>query len=222
MSVYRTIGPLVFLTPWNNYFQLIYLPSKDTLGPRAVSHSENSECRVDCNSPKRRRIASPLSPVVRHPEESGCLEHSPLVSEPHSCLAVEEQHYLLNKLSAEEAEIDKSVISDSDDSQFRKCLFNQIPETDIESQNSCSNCLAEGDFQKCLACKFVRYCSKKCQAEDWPSHKQLCKQGSHGQGKVREKSKKFKVREKSGNFVFGQGSLKFWHKSGKSQGILES
>ena len=35
-------------------------------------------------------------------------------------------------------------------------------------------------------------------------------QGSHGQGKVRGKSKKFKVREKSGNFVFGQGNLKFW------------
>ena len=43
---------------------------------------------------------------------------------------------------------------------------------------------------------------------------------------VREKSgknkKKFKVREKSGNSVFGQGNLKFWQKSGKSQGILES
>ena len=47
-------------------------------------------------------------------------------------------------------------------------------------------------------------------------------QGSHGQGKVRGKFKKFKVREKSGNFVFGQGNLKFWQKSGKSQGILES
>ena len=45
-------------------------------------------------------------------------------------------------------------------------------------------------------------------------------QGSHGQGKVREKSKKFKVMEKSGNFVFGQGNLKFWQKSGKSQGIF--
>ena len=47
-------------------------------------------------------------------------------------------------------------------------------------------------------------------------------QGSHGQGKVREKRKKFKVREKSGNFEFSQGNLKFWQKSGKSQGILES
>ena len=140
----------------------------------AVSHSENSKCRVDRNSPETRRIASPQSPVVRHPEESGCLERSPLVSEPHSRLAVEKQQDPLNELSAEEAEIDKSVISDSDDSQFRKCLFNRIPETDIKSQSSCSNCLA-GDFQKCSACKFVRYCSKKCQAEDWPSHKQLCK-----------------------------------------------
>ena len=39
------------------------------------------------------------------------------------------------------------------------------------------------------------------------------------QGKIK---KKFKVREKSGNFVFGQGNLKFWQKSGKRQGILES
>ena len=34
--------------------------------------------------------------------------------------------------------------------------------------------------------------------------------------------KKIKVREKSGNFEFSQGNFKFWQKSGKSQGILES
>ena len=45
-------------------------------------------------------------------------------------------------------------------------------------------------------------------------------QGSHGQGKVSEKRKKFKVREKSGNFELSQGNWKFWRKSGKSQGIL--
>ena len=45
-------------------------------------------------------------------------------------------------------------------------------------------------------------------------------QGSHGQGKVSEKLKNFKVREKSGNFELSQGNLKFWKKSGKSQGIL--
>ena len=45
-------------------------------------------------------------------------------------------------------------------------------------------------------------------------------QGSHGQGKVSEKRKKFKVREKSGNFELSQGNLQFWKKSGKSQGIL--
>ena len=43
---------------------------------------------------------------------------------------------------------------------------------------------------------------------------------------VREKSgkngKKFKVREKSGNFELSQVNLIFWEKSGKSQGILES
>ena len=38
-------------------------------------------------------------------------------------------------------------------------------------------------------------------------------------GKVSEKKKKFKVREKSGNFDLTRGNLKFWKKSGKSQGI---
>ena len=89
---------------------------------------------MDRNSPETRRNASPQSPVVRHPEESGCLERSPLISESHSRLAIEEQQDLLNELSAEEAEIDKSVITaDSDDSQFRKCLFNRIPERGIET-----------------------------------------------------------------------------------------
>ena len=37
-------------------------------------------------------------------------------------------------------------------------------------------------------------------------------QGFHRQGKVREKCKKFKVREKSGNFEISQGNLKKYHK----------
>ena len=45
-------------------------------------------------------------------------------------------------------------------------------------------------------------------------------QGCHGQWKVREKCFFFKVREKSVNFVLGQGNLKFCTKSGKSQGNL--
>ena len=55
----------------------------------AVSHSENSKCRVDRNSPESRRIASPQSTVARHSEESGCLDRTPLVSESHSRLTIE-------------------------------------------------------------------------------------------------------------------------------------
>ena len=47
-------------------------------------------------------------------------------------------------------------------------------------------------------------------------------QGCHGQGKVRENQKFFKVREKSGNFAKGQGKYQFLSKSVKSQGILFS
>ena len=42
---------------------------------------------------------------------------------------------------------------------------------------------------------------------------------SSGQGKVREIPDLAKVREKSGNFVEGQGKNEYWEKSGKSQGI---
>ena len=42
---------------------------------------------------------------------------------------------------------------------------------------------------------------------------------SSGQGKVREIPDSAKVREKSGNFVEGQGKNDYWEKSGKSQGI---
>jgi hypothetical protein len=31
-------------------------------------------------------------------------------------------------------------------------------------------------WSKCGQCKKVSYCSKKCQAEDWPNHKKTCKQ----------------------------------------------
>ena len=50
----------------------------------------------------------------------------------------------------------------------------------------------------------------------------LNEQGCHGQGKVREKQKFFKVREKSGNFAKGHGKSQFLSKSVKSQGILFS
>ena len=61
--------------------------------------------------------------MVRHSEESGCLDRTPLVSESHSRLTIERQSNiqsdLLNELAAEEAETDKSVNPDSDDSQFK-------------------------------------------------------------------------------------------------------
>ena len=48
----------------------------------------------------------------------------------------------------------------------------------------------------------------------------LLRQGCHGQEKVREKRKFFKVREKSGNFAKSQGKSQFLSKSVKSQGIF--
>ena len=51
------------------------------------------------------------------------------------------------------------------------------------------------------------------------THEKFCEfkvQGCHGQGKISEKLNFFQVREKSGNFVDGQGYLE---RTWKSQGI---
>ena len=75
---------------------------------------------------------------------------------------------------------------------------------------------------------FKMYCLegltlRREQVTSWWCPWQICIfQGSHGQGKVREKLKKFQGQGKVRDFDFSQGNLKFWQKSGKSQGILES
>ena len=122
-----------------------------------------------------RTVASPQSPVVSHSEDSVCqLEHSPLNSETSSHLAIEPETSIrsdVNELSVEEAEQNNSVDSESNDSQFRKLLLSYIPESDIEPPVVCSNYDKEGEFKKCTGCRFARYCSKKYQAADWPSHR---------------------------------------------------
>mmetsp|Transcript_26423 Transcript_26423/g.61636 ORF Transcript_26423/g.61636 Transcript_26423/m.61636 type:complete len:152 (+) Transcript_26423:531-986(+) len=34
----------------------------------------------------------------------------------------------------------------------------------------------QSEFKKCRMCEKVYYCSKECQARDWPSHKAVCAQ----------------------------------------------
>ena len=46
-------------------------------------------------------------------------------------------------------------------------------------------------------------------------------QGCHGQGNISGKSNFFQVREKSGNFVYGQGNLERTWKVRKNSGNLE-
>ena len=81
-----------------------------------------------------------------------------------------------------------------------------------------SNSLDSDQARRYVGPDLSPICLQRLSADD--KRKERFKQGSHGQGKVSEKRKKFKVREKSGNFELSQGNLKFWEKSGKSQGIL--
>ena len=131
------------------------------------------------------KVASLQVSVDSHPENSGCVDTA-TVSEPYRHLTGERETVNinqaqsdLNELSAQEAESEQSSILDSDELEFRQYFFNQSSESDsesvVDSPNVCGNCMKQGEeFQRCIGCKFVRYCSKKCQVTDWPSHKQLC------------------------------------------------
>lgn len=68
----------------------------------------------------------------------------------------------------------------SDDDIFKALSFfgknpDPAPATKLRE---CGHCDKEeamfGDYKKCSRCHEMSYCSKKCQADDWPIHKQLC------------------------------------------------
>ena len=125
-----------------------------------VSHPEKSGACLESTHfvSVTTKVASPQVSVDSPPVNSGaCLEPTFFDSEPKRHLTVEELQPDLNKLCAEEAESEQS-------------------DSDIDSPSACGNCLKEGGhFPRCTGCKYVRYCSKNCQVEDWPSHKHLCR-----------------------------------------------
>ena len=122
-------------------------------------------------------------PAISQPEKSGCLEMTALVLESNRCVTINtaQAQSDLYELSAEVAKSEKSsiLLDTSDELEFRKHLLNQFSESDSDedsrSPSVCGNCMKEvEELRRCLDCKFVRYCSKECQASDWPSHKHLC------------------------------------------------
>ena len=43
------------------------------------------------------------------------------------------------------------------------------------SERTCKVCgKGEGDLKRCAKCKRIFYCSRKCQVDDWPTHKSVC------------------------------------------------
>jgi hypothetical protein len=46
---------------------------------------------------------------------------------------------------------------------------------DIDIDLQCNLCCKTFQIMRCGDCKTVRYCSEKCQAEDWSKHKLICK-----------------------------------------------
>ena len=116
--------------------------------------------------------------VVSHPENSGCLDLPvpPIVSESNIYLTIKsrtintaQMQSDLHELYAEEAKSE-----DSDELEFRKCLFNQPyePHSYIDTLSICCNCMKQ---EETFPRRFARYCSKNCHVKDWPSHKQMHK-----------------------------------------------
>jgi len=86
------------------------------------------------------------------------------------------QRELLLKLVADLPE--KSLILPSE--SFAECLKSSSVFGKVRALVKCANCKnlekLEKEFQKCSRCGLVFYCSKACQRNDWPNHKQLCKE----------------------------------------------
>ena len=115
-----------------------------------------------------RAVASPQVSVDSHPENSGCMERIPIVSEPQSHLTVEDQVQLdLNELSSD-ASSDSSFDSDDD---VDTCGLN------FEMPAICASCNmgpTEVTLKKCNRCKLSKYCSVQCQKDNWKEHKFAC------------------------------------------------
>uniref|UniRef100_A0A1I8IQ11 MYND-type domain-containing protein n=1 Tax=Macrostomum lignano TaxID=282301 RepID=A0A1I8IQ11_9PLAT len=47
-------------------------------------------------------------------------------------------------------------------------------EPPVPQRQPCSQCGRHGDWQRCARCRNKRYCSRACQQQHWPRHKQLC------------------------------------------------
>ncbi len=57
-------------------------------------------------------------------------------------------------------------------------IYDSDSEHTIELGDYCALCEkepeTEGQFKRCTGCKFVRYCSRTCQAAHWTIHKPVC------------------------------------------------
>ena len=120
-----------------------------------------------------RTVASPQVSVDSHPENSGCMERTPNVSELQRHLTVEHSseppqvQLDLNELSSD-ASSGSSLDSDDD---VDACDF------DFEMPDICASCNMgppEVTLKKCTRCKLSKYCSVQCQRDNWKEHKFAC------------------------------------------------
>lgn len=61
------------------------------------------------------------------------------------------------------------------DSSGRPVTFRFNHLTNVATVRVCANCQSTHNTKPCAGCLGVYYCSRECQAQDWPSHKSLCR-----------------------------------------------
>ena len=117
-----------------------------------------------------RAVASPQASMDSHPENSVCMERTPIVTEPQRHLTVEDQVQLdLNELTSD-ASSGSSFDSDDD---VDACELN------FEMPDICASCNMgplEVTLKKCTRFKLSKYmyCSVHCQKDNWKEHKFAC------------------------------------------------
>ena len=119
---------------------------------------------------KRNTILNNMQPILSMDQE---LPTSNLSHDfPHGSVKIELYHR--EQLVSDAYRFDKQQRLSSDNPDKRICKRCYICETGTDAETK----KVEGRFKKfklCKNCKKVRYCSEKCQKDDWSDHKAVCR-----------------------------------------------
>ena len=106
-----------------------------------------------------------------HPENSGCMERTPNVSELQRHLTVE------HSSESPQVQLDLYELSSDASSESSLDSDDDVDACDFEMPDICAICNMkppEVTLKKCTRCKLSKYGSVQCQRDNWKEHKFAC------------------------------------------------